>query len=100
MVECLIRRLTVLDGNHTSLLQSIGATPTKANSRGTLLKEMKAAKKARASATTGATDIESSTADTASSCPPAPKAERAGIVAITPPSPTPAHQTRKRGRLD
>ncbi|KAK0519793.1 hypothetical protein OC835_007412 [Tilletia horrida] len=100
IVECLIRRLTVLDGNHSNLLQSVGATSTKAHSRGEKLKEIKAAKKALAAATGASSEPEASTTDAINTCPPAPKAERAGHVAVTPPSPTPAHQTRKRGRLD
>ncbi|KAK0524068.1 hypothetical protein OC834_005675 [Tilletia horrida] len=96
VMEVLIRRISTIEGTGAALLQSMGAGPVKPSARGALLKEMKAAKKAR----TAPTPTEEQDPSTADECPPAPKTNKAGIVSITPPSPTPAHQTRKRNRAD
>ncbi|KAK0524127.1 hypothetical protein OC834_005650 [Tilletia horrida] len=96
-IETLIRRMSAIEGTGAALMQSVGGSSSKVNARGAMLKEMRLAKKARA---TTATDSADGSYDESSACPPAPKANKAGITDITPPSPTPLVQTRKRGRIE
>ncbi|KAK0541219.1 hypothetical protein OC842_000052 [Tilletia horrida] len=96
VMEVLIRRISAIEGTGATLLQNMGAAPAKPNARGAMLKELKAAKKAR----TAPTPTEEQDPSPSDECPPAPKTNKAGIVSVTPPSPTPAHQTRKRNRAE
>ncbi|KAK0518161.1 hypothetical protein OC834_005268 [Tilletia horrida] len=97
VMEVLIRRISAIEGTGATLLQSMGGAPVKPNARGAMLKELKAAKKARTTPTATTEEQDPSPTD---ECPPAPKTNKAGIVSVTPPSPTPAHQTRKRNRAE
>ncbi|KAK0524423.1 hypothetical protein OC834_005543 [Tilletia horrida] len=63
IMEVLIRRISVIEGTGATLLQSVGAAPAKASARGAMLKELKAAKKARTVPTTTTEEEDPSPAD-------------------------------------
>ncbi|KAK0522548.1 hypothetical protein OC842_006430 [Tilletia horrida] len=102
--ECLVRRITAIDKASNTVLEALNMHQPKTGDRATKLKELRAAaKRTPATPTSGPITTPALGADvsgTEVSDAAAPKANKSGIPTMPPSSPTPAHQTRKRGRAE
>ncbi|KAK0526023.1 hypothetical protein OC835_005423 [Tilletia horrida] len=99
--DCLVRRITAIDNASNALLEAVNMQQTKSSDRATKLKELRAAAK-RTPAASSSDSVTTATpaSDQEVSDLAAPKANKVGVPSMPPSSPTPTHQTRKRGRVD